>query len=858
MTIMGAIRRFFARLVNTLRPGRAEARAARELEAHVALLEDDYRRRGLAREEAERATRLALGGLEQLRERHRDARAFRGFEDLRRDVAYGARVLRRHPLATATSVLSLAVGIGLNAAIFSVLDWVLIRPLPYPAPHELVRVHTARADSRADRHQLTHEEAAAVSGAEAVRDAAAFTTTTRIMAGPSVQPQHIVVARTKGDLFATLGVAPLVGRAFTRDEMRGGAPVLVLDHDIWQRHFGGDPGVLGRMVVLDGDAHTIVGVMPPARGYPREAQIWRPLTLEEQASDDRELDMVARLRDDVHRERARAEVSALVRSLSNGTRDAWTEDLQETNAAAVAPALEALFVAALLTLLVACGNVAALVAARGADRAGEMAVRGALGATRVRLFAQLMTESVLLAAAGGALGLLLGRWTLDVLVTLAPVSVPRLPEIALDGRVLAHGIAMSLGTGLLVGILPAIRLSRIDHIAGTNRIGWSRGASGQRARRLLVVAQVALAVMLTTAAGLFVRSLQHLVAIDHGFAPGSLVSVRLFPPASFDGDAQRLFLQLAEESLALRGVEAAAVAMRLPTQVGGVSVTIRPLGAGNTTARAVVRPVSASYFDVVGIPIRAGRGFAVTDARGTARVAVVNATFVRELLGAQSPIGTALVTSLASEPLTIVGVAGDVTPSGQTERAALYVPLLQSPIGEGHLVVRAADPDGLIPVLRSRLGAVTPVLAFDRVARVAETLEAGRAIDRFITVVTATFAALALLLSSIGVYGLTAGDVSARWRELAIRLALGSSRGEALSSVLRPCLAVLGIGGVVGVLGALGLGPSLASLLHGVSPVDVSALALAPALLVAVGLGAALAAARRVLRTDPAATLRCD
>ncbi len=855
---MGHLIRFLRRLVNVFRPGREEMNLDREVASHLLLLEDEYRRRGLPADAARRAAHVALGGVDQTKEQHRDARAFRWLDDARRDVVYAIRMLRGHPLATTTAVLSLAIGIGLNAAVFSVVDWVLLRPLPYPASHEIVHVFTAPKPPGTGPGGMTHDEFRALADAAALRASAAFTNTTRVMAGVGIEPVHVMVSRVTGDLFATLGVHPDVGRPFSQDEIATGAPVAILGHRLWQRRFSGDRQMVGRTILIDGAPYTVVGVMPLDREYPRDAEVWRPFTTVERASDDRELSVVARLRHGTPVD-ASAEIATLTHVASNGARTAWVDELQRTDVGNVRAALQALFAAAMLTLLIACANIAALVGARGADRAGEMAVRGALGATRSRIFGQLMTESLLLAIGGGLLGLLLGRWALDALVAMAPVSVPRLTEISLDGRIVGLGLAATLLTGLGVGLAPALRLSRLSGTSVVNRLAWHRTTPHPNARRALVLAQIAIAVVLTAGAGLLIRSLQHLVTLDHGFTPDRLVAVRVFPPRSFDGDAQQLFRELAAASETLPGVDAAAWAMRLPTQVGGLRPSIGLQGERELTARAVWRPVSSTYFDTVGIPVTAGRRFVSTDTPQAPRVAIVNGVFIRDVLGGRSALGVRLTTSYTEQPLTIIGVVGDVTPAGESDRPALYVPVEQSPIGEGHLLVRTkGDPQLVISALGNRMRAVAPSLPFDRVGRVAEALEESRAVTRFVTQVTATFAGLALLLSMIGVYGLTAGDVSARWREVAIRLALGSSRRDALWTVLRPCTAVLTAGTALGVLGIVGVGPGLASLLHGVGTADVPTLAVAPILLSGIGLLAAVIAARRVLGTDPAATLRSE
>jgi putative ABC transport system permease protein len=475
------------------------------------------------------------------------------------------------------------------------------------------------------------------------------------------------------------------------------------------------------------------------------------------------------------------------------------------------------------------------------------------------VLAQVIVESLVLAAAGGALGLLVGNWALTALVALAPVSIPRLAQIALDARIVGLGLAATVAAGLIVGIMPALHLSRVSERASLSRAGWQRITARGNGRRALVLAQIAIAVVLTAGAGLLTRSLRHLVTIEHGFAPDQLVAVDLDLPRAFSGDVRQLFHDLVAASETVPGVRAATVAMRLPTQVTGLRTRVHLAGERELPSPATLRPVSPTFFDTVGIPVIAGRGFADTDSPRAARVAIVNATFVRDLLAGGPALDVRVTTALVDGPIRIVGVVGDVTPAGESDRPALYMPIDQISIGSGYLIVRAqADPRSILPALGSRLRSAAPSLAMDRVHRVAEALEDSRAVTRFSAQVAATFAVLALLLSMIGVYGLTASDVSARWRELAVRLALGASRREALWTVVRPCAVVLGIGTALGFAGSVSVGPALASLLHGVRPADFPTLAAAPILLVALGLVAAVLAAVRALRVDPAATLRSE
>jgi predicted permease len=852
---MGEFRRFFCRLANLDRPNRDEADFGREVASHLLLLEEECRRRGQSAEDARRSARLMLGGISQTRELHREAGSFAWLDDARRDASYALRMLRRRPITATTAALSLALGIGLNAAVFAVMDWVLLRPLPYPAPHELIRVFTAGTAPLTNPSPLTYSEFLTLGGATALRSSATITTANRVMSTAANEPVRVVVARVSGDLFGTLGVYPEMGRAFSGAEMSAAAPVVILAHDLWVRRFSEDPTLIGRTVKMDGRPHTVVGVMPTGRGYPAGAEVWRPLTAAERADDDRELDMLSRLRSDVSPARASAEIATLERAVSGGARAAWAEELQGTMVANVKPALQALAAAAALILLIVCATVAALVSAGGADRAREIVIRGALGASRARVVRQFVLESLLLAMGGGALGLLVGQWTLRFLIGIAPAGIPRLAEIALDTRIAVMGLAATRLTGLAVGLAPAARLSSLA--GGPDRRGTNRVTRRSNGRRALVLLQVAVAVVLTAGAGLLARSLRHLVAIDNGFAADQLIAVDLNPGSQSEGGSGRLFEDLIAEARAFPGVASAAISQGLPTRLRGFRAAVQRAGDAADPQQMTWRPVGPGYFETAGIPLLAGRSFTRTDTARSARVAIVNRAFLRAL--PTIAVGDRLTTDFDKELLTIVGVAGDVTPAGEADLPAFYVSVAQYPIGGGSLLIRTRnDPRASIPGLTARLRPLLPGLAADRVRRVAESLESGRALIRFTTLLAATFAGLALLLSAIGVYGLVAGEVSALWRELAVRLAVGASHGDVLWTVIRPCAAILGGASAIGVLGALNLAPALRSLLHGVTPSDPYTLAFAPVLLGLTGMMAAGLAAARVLQADPATTLRSD
>jgi predicted permease len=856
---MSALRRFVARVTNLFRPGRADRAVARELESHLAFLEDEYRRRGLSPDAARRSAVHALGGVEQTKELHRDTRSFGWVSHVRRDLAYAVRMARRRPLVAITVILSLGLGIGLNAAVFSVVDWVLLRPLPYASPQQLVRVSTARTAPVTGLAAITPAEFSTLAGAMSLRASAAFSTATRVLAARSIEPVHAIVARGDGDLFGILGIVPVLGRTFRADEMSAGAPVVVLSNELWRRQFHGDVSVVGAAVTIDGLPHTVVGVTPPNRRYPAEADLWRPLTPREKEGGDRELVMIARLREDVPIARANAELATLARSMSNGARTAWADEMQRIDVKDVRAALNALFASTVLVLLIVCANVAALMGAHASDRSGEMALRGALGASRRHLFLQVTTEGLVTALAGGLVGLLIGRLALRLLVAIAPVSVPRLSEIAIDVPVFATSLAVTVLIGLCVGLGPALRLSRSADAGALSPAGWNRATRRSRARRFLVLGQVALAVILTVGAGLLARSLKNLLSVNNGFDADHIVAIDLDLRGSRTGDPRPLFHELIAAAETLPGIRSAAVSLQLPTQLAGLRAQVRVVGGSDVQSTAVLRPITSRYFEAIGVPITAGRSFADADTATTPFVAIVNAAFVRDVLGGGTALGTRLTTPLVKTPLTVVGTVADITPGGENDRPALYVSADQVVAGAGFLLVRTqGDPRSVQSRLASRVREVAPRLPIDRVRPLAEALEPGRAMTRFNTRLITTFAALALLLSAIGVYGLTAGEVATRWREIAVRMVLGGSPHGVLWTVIRPCAWVLLAGSVAGIAGALAVAPLLASLLHGVDPADSSMLAAGPVVLISVGILAGLLASARVLRVEPAETLRSE
>ena len=795
----------------------------------------------------------ALAGL--LADRIRGAAAVL-FAGLGHDLRHALRAIRLRPGAAAATIATLALGIGLNAAVFSIVDWVLLRPLPFPAPSQLVRISSADAAAPAASGDVAYSEFDALSRATAFGSAAAVSVATRVIASPGRDPAHLVIGRVSGDLFATLGAPPQIGRGFDARQSAW-EPIVVIGDRLWRERFAADPSIVGRSIAIDAVPHTIVGVMGPALGYPANVDLWRPVASDEREDDDRESAMIARLNAGVTAERARHELAALAAE-REGARRISIEPLQRSEVGDVRLALIVLAASSALILLIAGVNVAMLARARGLERTGEMAVRAALGASRSRLARHVAVETLLTTAFGGAAGLLLGEWTLEYLVSLAPIGLPRANEIVLDGRILLAGGALTLIAGLAAGVQASIRASRPDV-----QVCFGSTTAGRVTRRTsartLVAVQAALAIVLSVAAVLLGRSLQHLVRQDDGFAADRLVAVDLYLRGAGATDERELFRRLVAAAESTPRVQSAAVALLLPTRTIGPRIGVSVRGAPSGSAdrpKAILRPVTAGFFATAGIPIVDGRAFDGRDTRASPLVAIVNRAFVRDVMHGRGAVASVLLREDGDPPLTIVGVAGDITPAGEPERPAVYVVSEQVRAAGGYLIVRADVPSAVIASLAQRLGDVAPSLARDRIYPVADELARGRAVTRFSTQMASGFALVALALAAVGVYGLAAGELAARRRDFAIRLALGGTPRRTFGSVMHPILVTIACGTAAGLAAAVAAAHGMRALLHGVGPADPSTFLAAPALFAAVCAAAAGLAAARSRRASPIDLLR--
>jgi putative ABC transport system permease protein len=798
---------------------------------------------------------------------------------LLQDVRYAARVLVRQPGFAAVAVLTLALGVGANTAIFSVVNAVLLRPLPFAEPDQLVRVYEKRPKLGRTRNVVSAPDFIDWRGQSQTFDSmAAYNGWGASLTGDG-EPQRITGALASADLFRVLRAEPMLGRAFAAEEDRPGAPrVVVISHGLWRRRFGADPSAVGKAVTLGGEPYTVVGVMPPAFQFPDpETEVWAPLALDPQDQSSRGshyLSVVARLKTGVTREQAQAEMDAIAGRLEqqyqvNTGHGVNVFALHDEVVGGVRKSLFVLLGAVGFVLLIACANVANLLLARGAARQAEIAVRTALGASRWRVVRQLLTESLLLFVWGGALGLLLAVWGVDLFVALSPPGTPRVHEIRADAWVFGFTFLVSLATGVVFGLLPALQASKPDlHAAlkegGRDRLG---GGSRTRLRGLLVVAEVASAVVLLVGAGLLLKSFVRLRQVSPGFDTANVLTMQLsLPPSRYrDGASQAAFFrQLLQRVEALPGVRAAGAVAGLPLTGNMASryfeIEGRPPRPAGEGLNANFNLASPGYFRALGVPLVSGRQFDERDASGAPEVVVVNETMARRFWPDEDPLGKRL--RIANNPWrTVVGVVADVKNDGLSAepKPEMFYPLLQSPLPFMTLVVRTdTDPKTLAAAVGREVRAVDADEPVYDVKTMDERLAESVSPQRLTTLLVGVFAALAMTLAGVGIYGVISYSVAQRTREMGVRMALGAQKGDVLKLVLRQGLLLALAGVLIGLAGAFALTRVMSGLLYGVSVTDPATFAGVAVMLTAVALVACLVPALRAARVDPMVALRYE
>ena len=781
-------------------------------------------------------------------------------------------------------VLTLALAIGANTAFYSVVRGVLLRPLPFSAPDRIVLVSEFDRISGTTREPFSVPDYYDLRGrTRAFADLAGFASRPYSLAGSEGEPEQVVVTAVSAGYFGLLGVEPLRGRVFAAAEDEPGGPrVVLLGESLWRRRFGAAPNLVGRTVQLDGEPYTVLGIAPATAELPGEgSQVWLPLQLgpTSQPRSLHNVRVLGRLAPGASVASAGAETAALAARLeadfpdANRGRGMVVERAIDVTVGAVRPALWLVLGAVALLLLVACVNVANLLLARAWARAGDLAVRRALGASGLRLAREFLAEGLLVALVGAALGLVVATWGVDLLLGLAPADIPRLDQVRIDGGVLAVTLAVALATGLAFGALPLLQSRGIDPAAalhGTGR-GLSAGPGRRRLRQVLVVAQLALAVVLVTGAGLLLRSFAKLRATDPGFRTEQVLKAGFTLPASrypqdFDRypawpEVSAFYVRLLERLRAIRGVRVAALAGNHPLSHGFTNSFVIA-GRENEYAQQpeiAIRPVSPEYFAVVSVPLVQGRLLDARDVAGAPDAILLNQAAVRRFFPHNDALGARI--SFWGRARTVVGIVGNERFYGVAEEAppALYPALAQSPIGAVTLLVATGrDPAALAGPVQAAMQSVDPAVALSGVEPLTRTLADSLARPRFTSVLLAVFAGLALLLASIGVYGVLSFAVTERTRELGIRAALGATPRRILRQVLRQglVLALAGIG--LGMLGALAAGRLLRGLLYEVTATDPTILTAVVLLLAAVALAASVVPAWRATRIDPIQALRSE
>lgn len=809
------------------------------------------------------------GGVAQGRRRtmRREGRAAI-HEQIGQDALSAWRQMVRHPATTGVALAVLTLGVGASTAVFSIVDGVVMNPLPYPGSERLVRIREVSTENGA-RMGLAPPAHLLFSGQElgSLEGVAVLTPDGLDLEGAG-DPEHVPVANVSHSFFQLLGVPPHVGRTFTEEEDRVGAsPVVVLSHGLWAQRFGSEPAIVGRTVRLGGIPRTVVGVMPRSFDFPAGAQAWLPVREHLSGMEDvwgaLFLDGVGRLREGTEPAAASAELTSLLRSVPPASGfEAEATSLHDELTADVRRPLLILMAAVLLVLLVACANVGSLVLARAQERRRELAVRAALGASRVRLAMALLTESLLLAVGAGALGALLAYLLLDPLLALAPEDLPRASEIGVDARTLLFALCATLITGVAVGVLPALRI-RPDLVPTLKEAGGSHteGAEGSRARSGLVIAQVAVTVVLLTGAGLLAGSFLRLMRQETGFVPRGLAAVELTLPAhryATQADLLAFYGEILKEVSRLPGLDDAALTRNLPMAGRNLGAPVfRP--AGERLGRTIHVSASPGYFELMGTRILRGRSFTRADVEVGRRPAVVSETLARSLFRGEDPVGKHVVTLFGLDTMEVVGVAEDVRFGSLSEDPGpvLYRPLSHWPSRGVHLVVRSHLPfPTLLPALRGVIGDVRPGQPIKEMVGMHTLLARTAARPRFYALLLSGFGTIALALSALGFYGLLLSDLARQRREIGIRLALGADVGRVARRIVGRALALTGAGILIGMGAALALGRLVEGLLFGVHARDPATLAGVVLVLLAVSFVATLPAVLRATRVDPATELR--
>jgi putative ABC transport system permease protein len=803
------------------------------------------------------------------------------------DIRYALRMLSKSSGFTAVVILTLALGIGANTAIFSVVSAVLLRPLPFSQPDRIVSIHGIDVRNGETGRPLSYPDFADLqSQSNTLESVAAYDDGTATLTGAG-DPVHLELCGVSADMFAVLREKPMFGRVFVSTEDRPGSRVVILSHRLWKTRFGGDPNVASKPIMLDGKPYTIAGVMPPEFQFPLDTQpmdLWMSMGAAVDAESQTErgshfLKVIGRLRNGATLQQANAETSEIAAQLAsqypdtNGHMSMGLQPEIDALVGKVQPALLLVLGAVGFLLLIACANAANLLLARAAGRQREMAIRASLGAGRARILRQLLTESVLLALAGGALGLLLAIWGAAALTSLPSVGIPRLASAGVDLRALAFTLVVSLLTGVLFGFAPALHASRFN-LFGSLKEGGRTATDGMgrsRIRSILVISQVSLAVVLLIGASLLIESMYHLLHQSPGFDPQGVLAFDLDLPDARYGKPEQsadFFKELLRRLRSVPGVKNASAVMPLPLSSGIMRTSFEIEGqpmAKSDLPRTQIRAVGLDYFQAMRIPLIAGREFAARDDRNASHVIIINQTLARRFFPNENPLGKHMKPGMSAgktdSMCEIVGVVGDVKHRNlwQPPDPESYVPYEQNSIGAMNIVVRSEnDPMLLLPAIREQLRSLDAELPIYHAQRMEEYVAASVAQRRFTGLLCAVFAGAGLLLAVVGLFGVMSYSVAQRTHEIGVRVAVGAEKPDILRLILTEGMRITGVGIALGLLGAFAVSSVVKSQLFGVSATDPITFFGVCALLTIVGLAACYIPARRATRVDPMIALRYE
>jgi putative ABC transport system permease protein len=891
MAIVPGLRRLFR-----LATGRSTSvdDVEEELRLHLDLRAEELIAEGMAPAAARVEALRRFGDLSDIRrsvgridrERERAMRRAEWLDSILGDLRHAIRGLRRNPGFAVATALTLGLGIGLNVAIFSVYDGVILRPLPFAEPDRLARLWSTKTDRGLRFFSISAPDFLDWrTQSRSFERLAAFERQRDVTLTGGSEPEQLQAARISAELFPLLGVAPVLGRVFGAEADRAGAPGgrVVLSYGVWQRRFGGSPDVLGSAVILDGEPWTVIGVMPRDFALPgNPAQLWMPLSELAATADrgNRFLRVLGRLRPGVELASAREELNTIARRIEAqfpGSNTGWTITVLGLTDAVVGEQFRAavtiLLGAVGLVLLIACANVATMVLGRSNARSRELAVRAALGAGVGRLGRLLLAEGFVLGAVGGGFGVALAFGMVRLLRALAPANLPRLDQIGVNGTALGVAAVLSLASGLAFGLIPLRRAGRstLTHSLRDGGRGVAGGRDRQRSQRLLVVAEMTLAVLLLSGAGLLIRSLFRLQRVDLGFEPEQVLVVDLTLPAAgypTPGRVAGFYESLLRRAASLPGVRDVAAVSSVP--LGGpnagtvFAVEGRTLPDPKATPDADYRTVTPGYFRLMGIPLRGGRDFTEQDDSTSSAVVIISATAARRFWPGADPVGARIRLGdvLRGPVAEVVGVVGDVrhlSLEAPEYRPMLYLPLRRTGQRSMSVLIGAArEPTALVQGMRRELYALDPNQPVSAVRTLDGVVAGAFSQRRFNVVVLGLFAFAALVLAAIGLYGVMAYAVTQRTHEIGVRLALGAGRRTVVAMVMGELLRLVLVGVLLGLGGALLLGRTLASLLFEVKPRDPASLIIAAAVLLGVALVGSYLPARRAARVDPLTALRAE